>query len=157
MSEGTQVERLSAIGRYAFGIVWGDGHDSILPHRAVRAACPCETCEPLPPDERPSAGDAIRPTAAEILGGQSFFVAWADGHETYIGFAELRRRCPCATCSARGEDEPSAEDAIILRLDPVGAYAVQVAWSDGHDTGIYAFEHLRRMCPCAECREAPAQ
>jgi len=40
----------------------------------------------------------------------------------------------------------------IQRLVPVGAYAVQIVWSDGHDTGIYAFESLRKACPCKECR-----
>jgi DUF971 family protein len=33
----------------------------------------------------------------------------------------------------------------------VGAYAVQIVWSDGHDTGIHSFESLRRSCPCPEC------
>jgi DUF971 family protein len=40
----------------------------------------------------------------------------------------------------------------IARLVPVGAYAVQIVWSDGHDTGIYAFESLRGSCPCPDCR-----
>jgi len=41
----------------------------------------------------------------------------------------------------------------IQTLKPVGAYAVQVVWSDGHDTGIYTFDNLRRMCSCVECRQ----
>jgi DUF971 family protein len=40
----------------------------------------------------------------------------------------------------------------IRNLVPVGAYAVQIVWSDGHDTGIYSFETLRRACSCPECR-----
>ena len=30
----------------------------------------------------------------------------------------------------------------------VGRYALSVSFGDGHATGIYSFEHLRRICPC---------
>jgi DUF971 family protein len=33
----------------------------------------------------------------------------------------------------------------------VGNYALQFGWSDGHATGIYSFEYLRRLCPCPRC------
>ena len=33
----------------------------------------------------------------------------------------------------------------------VGNYALGFAWSDGHDSGIYTFEYLRKLCPCAQC------
>jgi DUF971 family protein len=46
---------------------------------------------------------------------------------------------------------PARGQIAIRKLVPVGAYAVQIVWSDGHDTGIYAFESLRRACPCPEC------
>jgi DUF971 family protein len=36
-------------------------------------------------------------------------------------------------------------------VEPVGNYALRFRWSDGHDTGIYTFDFLRRLCPCAEC------
>ena len=36
-------------------------------------------------------------------------------------------------------------------IEEVGAYAVRIHWNDGHNAGIYSFEHLRRICPCAEC------
>ena len=38
------------------------------------------------------------------------------------------------------------------RAEPVGHYAVRFDFSDGHGTGIYSFEYLRRVCPCEECR-----
>jgi DUF971 family protein len=34
---------------------------------------------------------------------------------------------------------------------PVGNYALQFVWSDGHETGIYTFEYLRKLCPCSQC------
>jgi len=50
----------------------------------------------------------------------------------------------------------------VLRLDteklravaaaPVGQYAVRFVFSDGHSIGIYSFEYLCEICPCAECQ-----
>jgi len=45
------------------------------------------------------------------------------------------------------EDSGVSEDVRILEIHGVGNYAIAIKWSDGHDTGIYAFERLRRLCP----------
>jgi len=39
----------------------------------------------------------------------------------------------------------SAGSFEIKRLMPVGGYAIQPAWGDGHSTGIYSFEYLRKL------------
>ena len=52
VSEAFRIDKLSQVGRYALGVQWGDGHDSILPHRNIRRACPCETCEAAAPEAR---------------------------------------------------------------------------------------------------------
>jgi DUF971 family protein len=41
----------------------------------------------------------------------------------------------------------------MLNIEPIGAYAMKIDWSDGHSTGIYSFDYLRRICPCGECRK----
>ena len=41
----------------------------------------------------------------------------------------------------------------MLGVEPVGNYAIRIDWSDGHNTGIYSFDHLREICPCAECKK----
>jgi DUF971 family protein len=33
----------------------------------------------------------------------------------------------------------------------MGRYAVQFLWSDTHDSGIYPFDLLRKLCRCSEC------
>ena len=43
-------------------------------------------------------------------------------------------------------------DVHPLEIRPVGRYAIQIAWSDLHSTGIYSFEYLRDCCPCDGCR-----
>jgi DUF971 family protein len=97
------------------------------------------------------------------VAGRDLALAWGDGHESYYPFDDLRRNCPCAQCRAAARrdvasaglrivDAPRVGALEIRALRPVGAYAVQIVWSDGHDTGIHAFEDLRRACPCAPCR-----
>jgi DUF971 family protein len=92
-----RIEKLSQVGRYALGVQWGDGHDSILPHRNIRRACPCEVCEGTT-REMPG-GDAADPALVDVLGGRSVFIRWADGHETWLLTSELRGLCRCARCA----------------------------------------------------------
>jgi DUF971 family protein len=102
---------------------------------------------------------AIKPRNLAIA-GRELALAWADGHESYLPFDELRSHCPCSLC--RGQREappdplrivkaPARGQVAIRKLVLVGAYAVQIVWSDGHDTGIHSFESLRASCPCPEC------
>jgi DUF971 family protein len=96
VSDGVRIDKLSQVGRYALGVQWGDGHDSILPHRAIRAACPCDACAAGGPGEpAPGADD---PTLVDVLGGRSVFLRWADGHETVLLVDEMRALCRCARC-----------------------------------------------------------
>lgn len=89
-------------------------------------------------------------------------ITWSDGHESVYDLDVLREICPCVTCRG-GHDKMGAEhDPDVLTLTPsqsyelrdmelVGNYALQLHWSDGHNTGIYAWEFLRRNCACDEC------
>jgi len=38
-----------------------------------------------------------------------------------------------------------------------GRYAIRIDWNDGHNAGIYSYEHFRRICPCQECQGAPLE
>jgi len=38
-----------------------------------------------------------------------------------------------------------------VKVQRVGNYALNFEFSDGHDSGIYDFEYLRKICPCREC------
>ena len=44
----------------------------------------------------------------------------------------------------------------MLNVEAVGHYAIKIDWSDGHNTGIYSFDHLRKICPCASARVSTA-
>lgn len=79
---------------------------------------------------------------------------WADGHAANYPYEYLRGHCPCATC--QGHFAPTqfihVPGATIDRVDLIGNYAFGIAWTDGHDTGIYTFRKLRDLCPCRACR-----
>jgi len=82
---------------------------------------------------------------------------WSDGHEAEYDYNYLRGYCPCAGCQGHSvttvEFHPPATGVTALSIKPVGNYALSFHWSDGHDTGIYRYAFLRKICPCDECRE----
>ena len=71
---------------------------------------------------------------------------------TRVDAPTLRAACRCAHCTARarrGEPVVAAPDLRLIELRPVGAYAAQLVFSDGHDRGIYPFamlDALRARC-----------
>jgi DUF971 family protein len=104
---------------------------------------------------------SLIPTKIKLAAGDNTLaVHWSDGHESLYGYRYLRSKCPCATCEENTEvhDEPAGVLPILgqkplhpERAELVGRYAVQLFWSDGHSSGIYAFSYLRSLCPCPEC------
>jgi DUF971 family protein len=86
--------------------------------------------------------------------GEELALAFDDGTECFLPLELLRRGCPCAAC----QGEPDALGRVIRpvpsigeqgfklrRVERVGGYALQLFWADGHSTGIYTFEYLRRL------------
>ena len=87
-------------------------------------------------------------------------ISWLDGHRSEYGFEYLRWQCPCALCQGEGgapgaltfAAELAPEQTALQDMQPVGNYAMSLIWADGHSTGIYTWESLRRLCPCQECQ-----
>jgi DUF971 family protein len=86
--------------------------------------------------------------------GNELALAFSDGLEAFLPLPMLRRGCPCAACQGepdalgrvvRPRVEHSRRSFELTRFDPVGGYAIQLAWADGHSSGIYAFDYLRRL------------
>ncbi|WP_414041409.1 gamma-butyrobetaine hydroxylase-like domain-containing protein [Acidithiobacillus sp. M4-SHS-6] len=76
-------------------------------------------------------------------------IDWADGHTSQLSFEHLRVECPCAECKGHTPDEAQVitgkEEVSIVDVLPVGNYAIQIHFSDGHSTGIFTWEYLRRL------------
>ena len=87
------------------------------------------------------------------LDANRLVIVWRDGHESRYTGAYLRWTCPCAACRGHGPGQvppPAWEDVREVRLlhaAAVGSYAIRFDFTDGHDSGIFSFEHLRRSCP----------
>ncbi len=96
-------------------------------------------------------GRAVGAQEIRQKGPSEHGITWRDGHQSVYPVRALRLACGCATCvdewSGEGRLDPDSvpEDVHPLRIERVGRYAIQISWSDGHDTGIYPFERLRAL------------
>ena len=96
----------------------------------------------------------MQPSRIELIQGD-LAVAWDDSSESFIGLERLRRECPCAICQGepdvmgrrlRGPPVTLTPSSFELtRFEKVGGYALQLWWGDGHSTGLYTFDLLRRL------------
>lgn len=85
--------------------------------------------------------EAIDLTAAHLR------VRWPD-HDSVLEAAMLRAECRCAHCRAavqRGERLPIEPGLTLANAEPVGQYALQLSFSDGHARGIYPWSWLREL------------
>lgn len=99
--------------------------------------------------------------------GTGMEIDWEDGHKSHWNFAWLRNACPCATCveerkmDGREPGQAKVKPKGLLQMyeapprpgsaQAVGRYAIQFNWQDGHSSGIYSWDFLRRNCQCELC------
>lgn len=115
--------------------------------------------------------DARRKPASvkvHVSSGAGVDITWADGHASHYDFSYLREECPCAMCNderqkkreAKFQPSAPAGSTLLPMYKPklaaksahaVGNYALQMDFNDGHTAGIFSFDYLRTICPCAEC------
>ncbi len=94
------------------------------------------------------------------VGETEILLSWEDGHRSLYPYRLLRFLCPCAGCvdEHTGQrtirKETIAETIRISDFAPVGLYGIKFRWNDGHQTGIYSFDYLRKICPCETCSSA---
>jgi DUF971 family protein len=124
----------------------------------------------------PIAQDARKKPASikvHVSTGEGVAITWSDEHTSHYDFPYLRDHCPCALCNDEREKKSKGGTSVSSPLpmykprvtaksaNAVGNYALQIHFSDSHATGIFSFEHLREICPCADCerdfRAAPKE
>jgi len=98
--------------------------------------------------------NAMRPLDIQQIGNE-LAVKWSGGGESFILLETLRRACPCAGCKGETdimgnvyknpEQKLSTAAFQLKHFISVGGYAIQPVWADGHATGIYSFEYLKRV------------
>jgi len=96
------------------------------------------SAEPL---TRPWPTDLVFDRAAKAL-----MIAFDDGETFEIPFELLRVESPSAENKGHGGNVPppvtGKANVNVLRAEPVGRYAVRIAFDDGHDTGLYSWDLL---------------
>ncbi len=107
--------------------------------------------------------NVARPKAINLYRAEGYLeISWSDGETCQYPLSNLREACPCVECRGghanMGRDHDpdnilqlkSKRSYNVTGLDRVGNYALQPTWDDGHHTGIYTWEYLRRLCPAED-------
>lgn len=101
------------------------------------------------------------PTHIDLKKDRGLTIQWADGSGSYYTVAYLRRMSPSAeqrelraqmasnplTILPEGRSGTGSGDVVALDAELVGNYAIKITFSDGHDTGLYTWDYLRRIDP----------
>src|SRR5437879_6621234 len=100
--------------------------------------------------------------------GTGMEIVGKDRHISNYSFTFPRDACPRALCEEErsktrrqpGDPPKLAPGALPMfkpaakpnQAEPVGRYAIKFMWNDNHDLGLYSWQFLRDVCPCAECK-----
>ena len=92
-----------------------------------------------------------QPQSIDVAKEVGVTVTYYDDYVAHFDLVSLRQGCPCATCRnlrERGEESwPRPDSPVPLRVERAelhGAWGLKFTWNDGHDTGVFPFELLRR-------------
>lgn len=95
--------------------------------------------------------DRYEPATIDVDRAEGVTITFLDGHVARFDLLTLRQGCPCAGCRGqrdRGEAPwPRPGSPTPLRIESAalhGAWALDITWNDGHSTGVFPFESLRR-------------
>src|SRR5450432_722795 len=141
-----------------------------MSHEGIRFVSAAEVRREVQREQQALPRDATDPARVRVFKteGTGMEIDWKDGHRSAWSFGWLREACPCATCheerdhSGRPPGQAKPQPVNLLPMykapprpdivTPVGRYAISFNWNDGHSSGIYAWDYLRRHCQCNECR-----
>ncbi len=92
-----------------------------------------------------------------FTGPNELGIVWSDGTESYLDYVKLRNNCPCANCEGEPDvlgrvQKPNKPDfsnitAVydLKEIEFSGGYALKLRWRDGHKTGLYSYDLLRKL------------
>ncbi len=107
--------------------------------------------------------DADQPTHLDLDRERGLTITWGDGTRSFYPIDYLRRMSPSADMRSLREQMtknpltvlPGSAVSRIVAEDAelVGNYAVKIVFSDGHASGIYSWNYLRRIDPARAADE----
>ena len=103
-------------------------------------------------------GMDLLPTALKLTENRSVEITWSDGETLNYPFGLLRNACPCATCREKKRADSSKPKGLlqvlsaaetvplaVTQMRPVGNYAYNINFSDGHSSGLFTMDLLREI------------
>ena len=100
-------------------------------------------------------GTSMQPVKIKVRNKKELYIEWDDKSESIISLKYLRDECPCASCKGESvlfrtyrpaqKSKETVEMYQVQNIEMAGGYAIQVAWKDGHNTGIYTWEYLKKL------------
>jgi len=93
------------------------------------------------------ASDSPQPTEIKLhQKSRVLEISFDDGKSFRLPYEFLRVYSPSAEVRGHGPGQEvlqtGKKDVEITRAEPVGSYAIQLAFSDGHETGLYSWDLL---------------
>lgn len=97
------------------------------------------------------ANDTIRPTGVKLRRQSRVLeLAYPGEAPCQLDWEYLRVHSPSAEVRGHGRGQETLQtgkkNVVLESVIPVGHYALQLVFDDGHDTGIYAWGYLRELC-----------
>ena len=95
--------------------------------------------------------NSVGPKSIEPVSPDELRIEWKDRAVSFYRARQLRLACPCAKCVEEWtgkkllREEQVAADISLRNTELVGRYALSFVWSDGHQTGIFSFDYLRKL------------
>ena len=75
---------------------------------------------------------------------------FADGNSGELSAEFLRVHSPSAEVRGHGPEQETLQtgkrDVQVSAINPVGHYAIQLVFDDGHDSGLFSWDYLRELC-----------
>ena len=114
---------------------------------------------------------SVHPVELEKTEDSNIVIVWSDDVRHEIPFSALRKGCHCAHCNEERinpKPAPPANQLTVLSpaearpldievMHPVGNYAYNIHFSDGHQAGIYSFDLLRQIGEAAAEHRSAAE
>lgn len=112
----------------------------------------------------------VSPVSLAKTENRELTIEWSNGETQVVSFRTLRDNCRCAHCIDKRMEPLKTDEAgkpklsnslpilslaetmplDIVQMHPVGNYAYNIHFSDGHSAGIYPFEFLRSLGQSAQ-------
>ena len=81
--------------------------------------------------------------------GRALEVVYDDGVTVRVTAEKLRVESPSAEVQGHSPSEKKIitgkENVKIVDIEPIGNYAIKIVFDDGHNTGLYTWDYLRKL------------